>query len=147
MRACAAIVASLALALAAGCGGSSHSGTSATTAASATTGTSSLKVITSPKYVAPPPSASVQSGNVAIAYRNIAIHPDAIRAKVGTKITWTNYDPIGHNVTSTSGPESFRSHTLGDGASFSVTVTKPGVIHYECTIHPASMNGTIEVVR
>ena len=37
--------------------------------------------------------------------------------------------------------------TFGEGQTFTVKVTKPGVIHYECTIHPATMNGTIDVVK
>ena len=34
-----------------------------------------------------------------------------------------------------------------EGGTFKVKVTRPGLIHYECTIHPTTMNGTIEVVR
>ena len=66
---------------------------------------------------------------------------------VGSTIKWTNYDAIEHNVTSEGGPQSFTSKSFGEGKAFEVKVTKPGVIHYECTIHPASMNGTIEVVK
>jgi plastocyanin len=88
----------------------------------------------------------VHSGIVQIAYRNITIQPDTIRAKVGSTIKWTNYDSVEHNVTSQGGPQKFASSTFGEGHTFEVKVTKPGVIHYECTIHPASMNGTIEVV-
>jgi len=83
---------------------------------------------------------------VHVAYHNITIQPDTLKVKVGTTIRWTNYDSIEHNVTSEGGPEHFRSRTFGEGRSFQITVTKPGVIHYECTIHPATMNGTIEVV-
>jgi len=50
-------------------------------------------------------------------------------------------------VTSESGPSKFASTNLNEGSTFSYKVTKPGVIHYECTYHPASMNGTIEVVK
>ena len=66
---------------------------------------------------------------------------------VGSTIVWTNYDPVEHNVTSQGGPARFASGNLSEGKSFRVTVTKPGVIRYLCTIHPTSMNGTIEVVR
>jgi plastocyanin len=41
----------------------------------------------------------------------------------------------------------FASANLTEGSKFSYKVTKPGLIHYECTYHPASMNGTIEVVQ
>ena len=139
----------------AGCGssGSAHSGSTAATPSSAASGattpasTSSLKVSTRPKYAAPPSTAPVLSGTVQIAYRNIAINPDTVRVKVGSTITWTNYDPVEHNVTSDGGPQRFTSKNFGEGATFAVKATRPGIIHYLCTIHPTSMNGTIEVVK
>ena len=82
-----------------------------------------------------------------IAYRNITIAPDTLKVKVGSTIKWTNYDAVEHNVTSKGGPQKFASKDFGESGTFEVKVTKPGVIHYECTIHPASMNGTIEVVK
>ena len=82
-----------------------------------------------------------------IAYRNITIAPDTVRVKVGSTIQWTNFDSIDHNVTSEGGPQRFASKNFGEGATFTVQLTKPGVIHYLCTIHPASMNGTIDVVK
>jgi plastocyanin len=143
------LIACSALVLAAGCGSSSSTNSSSTTTATTTPATASggLKTDTTPKYASPSSSAPVQSGIVQIAYRNITIQPDAIKAKVGSTIRWTSYDSVEHNVTSKSGPERFASATFGEGHTFEVRVTKPGVIHYECTIHPASMNGTIEVVN
>ncbi len=52
-----------------------------------------------------------------------------------------------HNVTSEGGPQKFASKDFGEGGTFEVKTLKPGIIHYKCTIHPASMNGTIEVVK
>jgi plastocyanin len=151
----AALLASCALLAATGCGSSggssSSAGTTATTTATGTptthTSTSSLKATTKPKYGAPSSSAPVQSGLVSIAYRNIAINPDTARVKVGSTIRWTNYDSVEHNVTSENGPQKFASKTFGENGTFEVKTTAPGVIHYLCTIHPASMNGAIEVVR
>jgi plastocyanin len=157
-----------ALALAAGCGSSGSStstGSSTTSSSSAsenaagsrstptaksgskTSAAGGLKADTTPKYAKPSSSAPVQSGVVQIAYRNIAIDPDTVRVKVGTTVKWTNYDPIEHNVTSESGPIKFASKNFGEGKTFEVTMTKPGIVHYECTLQPASMNGTIEVVE
>jgi plastocyanin len=153
IRATAAVVGCATLLLAAGCGSSSGTNaTSATTGSAQATATestpaASLKVTTTPKYASPSPSAPVQSGTVMIAYRNVAINPDTVRVKVGTTIRWTNYDSVEHNVTSEGGPQRFASKTFGEGGTFEVKATRPGLIHYECTIHPASMNGTIEVVR
>jgi plastocyanin len=155
----AAVIACCALVLVTGCGSSSSPASgSATTAATATsakgasTSTSSsagLKVDATPKYAVPSPSAPVLSGLVQIAYRNIAIAPDTVRVKVGSTIQWTNYDSVAHNVTSEGGtgaPYKFASRNFGEGGTFEITVEKPGVIHYENTLQPTTMNGTIEVV-
>ena len=146
--------------LAAGCGtsGSGQSGGSDASHAGATT--TSRSKSTRPKretglevdagksiqYVKVPASAPTQSGTIQIAYRNIAIEPDAVRVKVGSTIKWTNYDSVPHNVTSEGGPMHFASGNFGEGRSYELKVTKTGVIHYECTLQPTTMNGTIEVV-
>jgi len=136
------VIACSALLFAAGCGSSSSS-----TSSSASTASGGLKTDSTPKYAVPASSTPVQSGTVQIAYRNIAINPDTVRVKVGSTLVWTDYDDVTHNVTSQSGPAHFASANLNEGSKFSYKVTKPGVIHYECTYHPASMNGTIEVVK
>jgi plastocyanin len=142
-------IACSALLFAAGCGSSSSS--SSTTSGSATTSSSAssggLKTDSTPKYAAPAASSPTQSGTVQIAYRNIAIDPDTLKVKVGSTIKWTNFDSVEHNVTSEGGVAKFASKDFGEGGTYELKVTKPGVIHYECTIHPASMNGTIEVVK
>jgi plastocyanin len=161
-----AVIACCVLTFAAGCGSSGSTGnssspttatttgtTTATTAAGAATGakTSSaaaggIKGDTTPKFAVPSSSAPVQSGVVQVAYRDIAIDPDTIRVKVGSTIKWTNYDSTQANVTSVGGPQRIASKNFGEGSSFEVKVEKPGVIHYECTLYPTTMNGTIEVV-
>jgi plastocyanin len=146
----AALFTCLAVALVSGCGSSGSSSTSGTgsgSEGSQATPTSSLKATTTPKYAAPSSSAPVQSGVVQVAYRNITISPDTLRVKVGSTIKWTNYDAVEHNVTSEGGPQSFASKDFGEGGTFEIKATKPGLIHYQCTIHPASMNGAIEVVK
>ncbi len=160
----AAVIACCTVIVAAGCGSSSSSsGSSATTAATAasTTATTTtaatgkgassspaagLKADTTPKFASPSASAPVQSGVVQIAYRNITIDPDTVRVKVGSTIRWTNYDSVQANVTSVGGPQKFASKNFGEGGTFEVKVEKPGVIHYECTLYPVTMNGTIEAV-
>ena len=138
------------LAVAAGCGSSGSTTTSTTSSASTTTSKTTaaggLKAVTAPKYASPSSSEPVKSGVVQIAYRNIAIDPDTVRAKVGSTIKWTNEDPEKCNVTSEGGPYMFASKDFNEGGSFELKLTKPGVIHYECTYYPTTMNGTIEVV-
>jgi len=142
-----------ALILLTGCGSSSSSSSNSSssspsatssTPAQSTTNKGSLKVTTTPKFATA--TGPVRSGTVQIAYRNITIAPDTVRVKVGTTIKWTNFDEVVHNVTSERGPQKFASKDFGEGGTFSIKATKPGVINYECTIHPASMNGTVEVV-
>ncbi len=168
-RGLAAAFACCALALSAGCGssgsGGSHGTSGATGTASSTgpagaasTATSgktaggsgsagaSLKVDTTPKFASPSPSAPVQSGVVQIAYRDITIDPDTVRVKLGSTIKWTNYDSVQANVTSEGGPLKFASKNFGEGGTFEVKASRAGVIHYECTLYPVTMNGTIEVV-
>lgn len=144
----AVVIACSALLLAAGCGSSGSSTSSTTTTTTKTSASSGgLKTDTTPKYAAPSSSSPVQSGAVQVAYRNIAINPDTLKVKVGSTIKWTNYDSVEHNVTSEGGVAKFASKDFGEGGTYEIKVTKPGIIHYECTIHPASMNGTIEVVQ
>jgi plastocyanin len=150
-------IACTALAALAGCGSSSgsSSGSSASTTSSPSTANtvgagkpgSGLKPSTTPKFATPPASAPVRSGTVQIAYRNIAIAPDTLRVKVGSTIRWKNFDTIEHNVTSQGGPQKFASKNFGEGGAFEIKALSPGLIHYLCTIHPTSMNGSIEVVR
>ncbi len=137
-----------ALVLVAGCGSSSSSSTSSSTPSttSKTSTSGGIKPYKTPKYASPDASAPVQSGVVRIAYRNIAIDPDTLKVKVGSTLKWTNFDSVEHNVTSEGGPQKFASKEFGENGTFEVKALKPGVIHYQCTIHPASMNGTIEVV-
>jgi plastocyanin len=143
-----ALIALIALAMA-GCGSSSSSTTSSSPAATTTAATSGgLKANTTPRFASPPANAPVRSGTVEIAYRNIAIAPDALRVRAGSTIRWTNFDSVTHNVISQgAGPQKFASKNLGEKGTFEIKVQKPGVIHYECTFHPTSMNGTIEVVK
>jgi plastocyanin len=144
----AVLLAALAAAVLAACGSSSGGGTTVPVATSTEREpTSELKTDTTPNFAAPSSTAPVLSGLVPVAYRNISIHPDTLRVKVGSTVRWTNFDSIEHNVTSQSGPQSFASSNIGEGGTFQVKLTRPGVIHYLCTIHPTSMNGTIEVVR
>jgi plastocyanin len=132
-----------------GSGGASSTATSTipTTATSTIPAAGSPKVDKAPRYAAPTAAAPVRSGLVNVAYRDITIQPDTLRVKVGSTIRWTNYDSVEHNVTSQNGVERFASKDFGEGGTFEIKANKPGVIHYLCTIHPTSMNGTIEVVK
>jgi plastocyanin len=149
----------------AGCGssesGGSSAGSAAATAATASTAASAtgahtssthahseLKADTTPKYASPSPSEAPKAGTIQIVYRNFAIDPDTARAKVGATVRWLNENPQKCNVTSEGGPYRLDSGEIAaEGGSYELKLTKPGVIHYECTAYPVTMNGTIEVVE
>ena len=84
-------------------------------------------------------------GVVPVTYKSIAIAPANVTVKAGTTIKWTNFDATLHNVAITRGPVKFSSPAFNKGGSYKATFTKPGVYHYLCTYHPASMIGTIIV--
>jgi len=135
---------------AAGCGSAAKSPTSRTSAAGSPTASGSgshLAIIGTPRFGSPSPSAPVRSGHVSISYRYFTVDPAVIRVRAGSTVEWTNSDPGPDNVTSVDGPQSFASKELAEGATFSVRLTRPGVIHYESTRHPATINGTIQVLR
>jgi plastocyanin len=135
--------------LLAGCGSSKSSSTSTETA-STTSKTSSVKSgLTTPgkiNYAKPPANAPTQSGLIKITYKEFAIEPDTVKAKVGSTIEWTNDNTEKCNVKSEGGPYTFDSGNLPEGRTFVLKLDKPGTIHYECTSYPTTMNGTIEVV-
>lgn len=148
-RALPVLAACSALLLAAGCGSSKSSTTSSKTGTSSSTTSPQSGIVANGKinYASPPANAPVQSGLVNITYHEIAIEPDTLKVKVGSTIKWTNDDPVEHNVTSASGPIKFASKNFGEGGTFEIKASKPGILHYRCTLHPATMNGTIEVVK
>jgi plastocyanin len=87
--------------------------------------------------------------NVSITIRNYAFSPQYVTISKGTTITWTNMDPIPHQIindpTGTSGlGQMFRSSPLEMGQSYSFTFTSPGMFPYHCNIHP-NMRGKFEV--
>jgi plastocyanin len=97
-------------------------------------------------YAKPPAGAPTQSGLIKITYKEFAIEPDTVKAKVGSTIEWTNDNTEKCNVKSEGGPYTFDSGNLPEGRTFVLKLDKPGTIHYECTSYPTTMNGTIEVV-
>jgi plastocyanin len=138
-----------------GCGHSGAAPSGATTTqgtspvARTSTSGSSLKAIGTPKFATPSKSQPVQRGTAQIAYRNVTAQPVTLRVEAGTTVRFTNYDPIEHNATSvggTAGTQQFHSKNFGEGESFEVKLTHPGLVHFECTIHPVTINGTIEVL-
>jgi plastocyanin len=58
--------------------------------------------------------------------------PTTLTVAQYTKVTWTNYDSTGHNVTF----KNFGSPILGLGKTWSHTFKRVGTFKYRCTLHP-----------
>lgn len=91
-------------------------------------------------------SSSSATATNSVEINNFAFSPATITVKVGTKVTWTNKDGVGHNVVETDGADGPKSDTLAKGESYSFTYTKAGTFAYECSIHP-SMQGKVIVTN
>jgi hypothetical protein len=63
---------------------------------------------------------------------------------VGDTVIWTWTDSFNHNLISTSGAHTFNSGFHGQGYTYSLTFSEPGITDYTCSPH-ASMYGTITV--
>ncbi len=75
-----------------------------------------------------------------VSISNFQFMPKTLTVAKGTKVTWTNNDTTGHNVTFTA----FKSKTLAHGKKFSHVFGTAGTFSYKCTIHPG-MSGKIIV--
>jgi len=135
------VVAALALA---GCSSGSSKTTAAgtsTTAAPART-TTSMSMGSSSSTSAPAPAAGPNGVNIV----NYAFAPSTLTVKVGTTVTWKNYDQFAHEVISATGDpgQPFDLGQQTTGATVSHTFTAAGTYQYYCNIHNY-MKGTIVV--
>jgi plastocyanin len=92
--------------------------------------------------VAPVPgSAQTQT---AVSIDNYAFSPAEITVSAGTTVTWMQNHAVDvHTVTSLDGV--WDSNILNTGATFSFQFTTPGDFAYDCSVHPALMQGVVHV--
>jgi plastocyanin len=87
-------------------------------------------------------------GGTKVSMVQIQFKPAAVTVKKGGKVTWTNDDTVGHDVTKTGGPgpefKSGGSGGMNQGDTFTHTFNTPGKVTYVCTVH-ANMQGTVTV--
>jgi plastocyanin len=75
---------------------------------------------------------------------NLDFFPSVISVVSGATVTWTNTDPVAHNVTF-DGAAVPASGTVDKGAKKSLTMpTAAGTYAYKCTFHP-NMTGSVIV--
>ena len=92
-------------------------------------------------------ASSIPANPHTITLKNIAFHPAKLRVAVGQAVTWKWEDAAldtQHNVTST-GAARFKSSPTKMTGTYTVRFTHIGTYHFECTIHPQSMQGEIIV--
>ena len=78
-----------------------------------------------------------------VSMKDIKFNPGTVTIKAGGKVTWTNEDSVGHDVTA----DDFESGSPGGidgGSTFSHTFKKAGTYNYVCSVHPG-MKGTVKV--
>ncbi len=88
---------------------------------------------------------TVVAPTASVSILNFTYGPSPITVKAGTVVTWTNKDVASHTVTSLTG-STLNSPVIGQGQSYTVTLTTPGTYVYYCSIHP-SMRGTVIVTN
>ena len=74
--------------------------------------------------------------------KGLAYEVSRLTVAVGTTITWSNHDPVGHTVTADDG--SFDSGVIAAEAVWSHQFDRPGTYAFTCTLHPF-MKGTVVV--
>jgi plastocyanin len=85
---------------------------------------------------------TVAASPSSVTIADFAFAPPTVTVPLGTTVTWTNADPLGHSVV--AGDGSFVSDTLDSGATFQFTFDAPGRFTYICGIH-REMSGTVTV--
>ena len=90
---------------------------------------------------APPP---VSSGTAAVTMQGIAFHPPTLTVAPGTRIDFNNLDNQRHSATFAAAQ--IVSTPVFTSGTQSVTMpTAPGRYAYQCSVHGASMSGTVVV--
>ena len=90
-----------------------------------------------------PSEEAAVEGATDVRQQDFAFAPANIVVDAGTTVTWTNYDAVGHTVTSDDGGE-LESPLLGQNETFSHTFDEPGDYLYYCQPHP-NMRGLVTV--
>jgi amicyanin len=116
-----------------------------TTKSSSTTDTSMSSMHTKKSDTTATNDTSSTTDKVSI--KNYEFSPASITVKVGTKVTWTNEDSVGHTVTADDpSSDAPASGTFSKGESYSFTFNKAGTYDYHCEPHPY-MKATVVVTE
>jgi plastocyanin len=86
--------------------------------------------------------ATIRATASSVSIADFAFAPSTVSVSKGTTVTWTNADTFDHSIAADD--HTFRSDSIGQGASFQYTFATDGTFSYHCGIHP-SMSGSITV--
>ena len=89
------------------------------------------------------PQAASGGSASAVKISDFKFAPASVTVKPGARVAVTNEDSTAHTATADDG-NSFDTGTLAQGASKTISVSKPGSYAYHCSIHPF-MHGTLVV--
>ena len=130
------LLACLALALVAGCGGDDEE--SAGGGAEETT-----EQTTEESAEEPAEDTGGGGGGAEVAMENIKFAPAEVTVAAGDTVTWTNNDSAPHDVTA-DGFKSGEPGGMQQGDAYERTFQKAGSFDYVCTVHPG-MEGSVTV--
>jgi plastocyanin len=96
-----------------------------------------------------PLTAAVTVGNISFkSGHNGSINPAVDTIAVGGTVTWTwvSTGTVSHSIQSEGSP-SFASSDIksGNGSTYQLQFSTPGIYQYDCAVHGAAMSGTIVV--
>jgi len=71
--------------------------------------------------------------------------PPDITVASGTTVTWTNHDNFTHSVQFTDGGLPNDPQLMEPGKTTQFTFKTAGTFHYQCSLHPQNMKGSVTV--
>jgi amicyanin len=86
-------------------------------------------------------ASEAQAKTYTVSIKNMAFEPKGLTISAGDTVTWTNNDPMLHDVDLDN---LGKSPEMSKGQTYSKTFDRPGTYGYDCDIHP-SMTGKIIV--
>lgn len=89
------------------------------------------------------PGSDVVAATEVRAVKSYRFEPTEIQVDAGSSVTWSNEDNFAHTVRLLDG--SHPTEDLRVGGSASITFETPGLVRYECSLHPAQMKGSVLV--
>jgi plastocyanin len=86
--------------------------------------------------------ATTSSGS-AVELSDLCFDSTVLYVKPGTDVTWTNRDPLGHNVVGVAATWGDPELTLNQGDTVSYRFDENGVYPYACWIHPGMIGAIV----